>query len=108
MVECDCTALTGVLLDLRRSLREEEAAFDDYLRRAAAVEAALQNMGTMHSLEKLAQVYEHIAQEEKQHYQEFLDLYKELSAASKDCSCLAVNQMINFSESVILRTLCPV
>lgn len=78
---CDCKEVAKTLLDLRKSLREEEAAVDVYSERGQRAKEGGRT--------ELAQLYqEHVLPEEQQHYREFADqLTKLLLTIIKECDC---------------------
>lgn len=80
-MECDCKEVAKTLLDLRKSMREEEAAVDAYFKRGQRAREG----GRI----ELAELYQdHALPEEQQHYREFSDqLTKLLISIMKGCDC---------------------
>ena len=81
--QCDCRAATQLLLDVRASLREEEAAFDAYLERSLRLQE--QGMG---------QVYDHIKAEERTHYKEFAVLEERIIREFSPCECPPLQELL--------------
>lgn len=80
---CDCQKLTKSLLDIRKSLREEETAIDAYIERAHRAEE--------NDLPGLAKVYDHIRPEESQHFRELVEAEASVAHAARTCQCPLVN-----------------
>jgi hypothetical protein len=77
---CDCKIVTKVLQDIRKSLREEEAAIDAYIERAHRADE-------IGGIPGLATTYQHIIPEEQQHFKELIDLEYKLAEHGTNCGC---------------------
>jgi hypothetical protein len=76
--ECDCTGLNAAVVDIRKSISEEEKAVDDYHQRSVS-------LPVVSSRTKI--VYNHIGREEFQHRQEFRNEEAALLGEIRKCSC---------------------
>lgn len=83
--QCDCKAATQLLLDVRASLREEEAAADEYLVRGLLLQEH----------DPRSKIYEHIRMEELTHYKELAELEEILVSAFAECECQALQQILS-------------
>jgi hypothetical protein len=80
-----CKAVTKTLLDLRKSLREEEAAIDAYIERAHRADEV--------GHETVVEAYNHIRPEEEQHLYELKLLEKAYRDIGLRNSCPLVKIM---------------
>jgi rubrerythrin len=83
--DVECRSVTKTLLNIRRSIREEQAAIDAYLERShhAAGDGHL----------TVAELYDHIRPEEEQHLQELQAVEKVFAGIGLRGSCPLVRIM---------------
>lgn len=91
-MNCDCKVITKLIMDLRQSMREEQAAVDSYFERgnrAEEAEEALKPESHEDIFYNLANLYRgHVLPEEQQHFDEFEDaLFKLAREARAQCAC---------------------
>jgi hypothetical protein len=85
--KCDCEALTKILMDLRQSLREEEAAVDAYFERGNRAE----KKGAL----ILADLYhQHILPEEQQHFMELATEETRMIDKATECQCPSLKVLL--------------
>ena len=91
-MKCDCKVLTKLIMDLRKSMREEQAAVDDYFERGRRAEEAEIQLDVLpedgNTIYDLANLYRaHVMPEEQQHQEEFEEALAALLKFTKGCNC---------------------
>lgn len=95
-MECDCEELAKLILDLRKSIREEEAAVDAYFERGQRAKKSVPGGLPEEMAAELAMIYQdHVLPEEQEHQREFNQALTKLTLRlMKDCQCPEISKII--------------